>query len=565
MAARVDHALAPKVKSNAATVVNTLNKASFIYYLSGASSALLQPLSILQTGMPVLSKYGVVAATREMGSMFKVWNQVGAYKTNLDGSKSWVAPSILYGSDMTPLERKAYRAAAERGLFASTQAASVFEYKATPTEKLQGPKEKFARGTVDALVLGGLMNSSERLSRELVWKSSFRLNMKKHGDFTRAVNQSVDDTNESLGDYGESARPVFMNGLGGKLLTQFMMYPLTITAFLVKNFRDMIKPMSGGTRAEACHKFFGALGATYVLAGITGLPMFSTVMGMIGAAWEQLKDDDWPEEMRALGFEAWWANIWLHEQLGETKIDGVALSDLILRGPVNAFTGVDIAGRTGANNLWFRDSKESGTIRESITATALEKAGPSANMILSAADGVDAAFQGDYAKAVKKWAPAGFRNFITAHELVTEGAKNNKGQEVLSKDSVSTGMAIAQVIGFRPDLLADTQSVAFKVIGAEQKILQEENKLLDRLDREYRNNNVDAYIKLFDKVDAFNKKYPSHAIDEDKISNSLLKREELRGMSYHGVVPTERNVVNIGAMKHVGERAAEAERKSKGQ
>ena len=563
MASRVDSALAPKAKSVGAAVAGGLNKAAFIYYLSGASSALLQPLSLFQTGMPVLARYGAFKATREMGRMLKVWSQFGVYKTNADGSKSWVAPSILNAKDTTAIERKAYRAAAELGLFTSTQASSVFEYKATPTDELKGPKEKFARGTVDALVLGGLMNSSERMSREAMFMTSFRLNMEQHGDFTRAVSQATYDTNEALGDYGESNRPAFMKNSVGKVLTQFMMYPLHVTMFLLKNFKEMVKPMNGRSRAEASYKFFGTMGTTYVLAGATGLPMFSTVMGLLGAAWEELKDDDWDESMRSMGFEAWFTTTWLHDQLGENKIGGVSLSDLLLRGPANAFTGVDIAGRTGMNNLWTRESKEQKTIRESAIAMALEKAGPAANMILSAADGIDAAMQGDYAKAAKKWAPAGFRNFINAHELATEGAKDNKGAQIMTADAFSTGELIAQTIGFRSDLLANTQYTAFKVIGAQQKIANEQIRLLENLDREFRNNNAAGYRKQFNKIADFNKRYPSFAMDLDQIGNSLDTRMERRGTAYMGVVPTEKNLPLLNALRHSGQRVAEAERKGK--
>ena len=563
MASRVDAALAPKAKSVGATVAGGLNKAAFIYYLSGASSALLQPLSLFQTGMPVLARYGAFKATREMGRMLKVWSQFGVYKTNADGSKSWVAPSILNAKDTTPLERKAYRAAAELGLFTSTQASSVFEYKATPTDELKGPKEKFARGTVDALVLGGLMNSSERMSREAMFMTAFRLNMEQHGNFNRAVSQATYDTNEALGDYGESNRPAFMKNSVGKVLTQFMMYPLHVTMFMLKNFKEMVKPMDGRSRAEASYKFFGTLGSTYVLAGATGLPMFSTVMGLLGAAWEELKDDDWDESMRSMGFEAWFTTTWLNDQLGETKIGDVSLSDLLLRGPVNAFTGVDVAGRTGMNNLWTRESKEQKTIRESATAMALEKAGPAANMILTMADGIDAATQGDYAKAVKKWAPAGFRNFINAHELATEGAKDNKGAQIMTADAFSTGVLIAQTIGFRSDLLANTQYTAFKVIGAQQKIANEQIRLLENLDREFRNNNAAGYSKQIDKIADFNRRYPSFAMDMDQIGNSLEARMERRGTAYMGVVPTEKNLTLLNALRHSGQRVAEAERKGR--
>ena len=542
MKERVDAAIAPKQQSTASNIVSGLNKASFIYYLSGASSALLQPLSIFQTGLPVLARYGAFNAAKEVAGMMKVWSQVGIHKTNADGTKSWVMPSMEYAKGLTPQQRRAYKAAEGMDLFTATQAGAVFNYKATPTDKLRSPGMKVAKGTLDALVFGGLMNTSERLSREAMFMASFNLNMKEHGDFTRAVDQAVMDTNAALGNYGEYARPAFMNGLGGKVLTQFMMYPLHTASFLITNFKAMVAPMNGKDRAEAAQKFFGTLGTTFILAGVAGLPMFSTVMGMLGAAWGQMKDDDWPEEVRDMDFGFWFRTKCLDDLLGETKIGGVKLSELVDRGLANAVTGLDIAGRTSLDNLFFRDTKETATIRESATAIALEKAGPAANMILSVADGVDAAMQGDYAKAVKKWAPAGFRNFVNAHELATQGAKDNKGAELLSKDSFNTGLLIGQSIGFRSDLLSNTQYVNFKVIGLEKRIQNERTQLLNNLDREYRKENFDAYDKSLDKIIDFNSRYPTYGIDAENIIDSLKKRAEQRGIAWQGFVPTKKNV-----------------------
>jgi hypothetical protein len=542
MKERVDAALAPKQQSTASNIVSGLNKASFIYYLSGASSALLQPLSIFQTGLPVLSRYGAFDAAKEIAGMLKVWNQVGIHKTNADGTKSWVMPSMEYAKGLTPQQRRAYKAAEAMDLFTATQAGAVFNYKATPTDKLRSPNMKLAKGTLDALVFGGLMNTSEKLSREAMFMASFNLNMKEHGNFSRAVDQAVMDTNAALGNYGEYARPAFMNGLGGKVLTQFMMYPLHTASFLITNFKAMVAPMNGKDRAEAAQKFFGTLGTTFILAGAAGLPLFSTVMGMLGAAWGQMKDDDWPEEVRDMDFAFWFRTKCLDDLLGGVQIGGVKLSVLVDRGLANAVTGLDIAGRTSLDNLFFRDSKETATLRESATALALEKlGGPAGGMLLSVADGMDAASQGDYAKALKKWAPAGFRNFINAHELATQGAKDNKGAELLSKDSFNTGLLIGQSIGFRSDLLANTQYVNFKVIGLEKRIENERNRLLNNLDREYRKENFDAYGEYIDAINKFNGRFPTYAITEDNIVDSLEKRAERRGTSWQGFTPTEKN------------------------
>ena len=178
--------------------------------------------------------------------MIKVWQQFGVYKTNKDGTKSWVAPSIEHAKGLTPLERKAVREMLARDVTTSTYASAVFGYKNTPTENLSPPIVQFGKDTVDMLVLGGLMHSTERLSREIMFLTSFRLNIKEGKSFEEAVDQATFDTNEALGNYGEYNRPNFMKGLGGKLLTQFMIYPLHVTLFLLRNFKEMIKPMEIG-------------------------------------------------------------------------------------------------------------------------------------------------------------------------------------------------------------------------------------------------------------------------------------------------------------------------------
>jgi hypothetical protein len=556
MRGRVDSSLSPVKEGVAASIVGGITKASYIYYLGGASSALLQPLSIFQTGLPVLSRYGAFNATRELGTMLKVWQQYGAYKTNKDGTKSWVAPSIEHAKDLTPLERKAIREMLARDVTTSTYASAVFDYKKTPTENLSSPITNFGKGTVDLLVLGGLMHSTERLSREIMFMSSFRLNIKEGKSFEEAVDQATYDTNEALGNYGEYNRPTFMKGLGGKLLTQFMMYPLHVTLFLLKNFKEMIKPMDGRTRVEAVQKFFGTLGTTYILGGYVALPMFSTIMGLLGWAWEALKDKDWPEDLRSMSFEFWFRTVWMPKQLGETEIGGVKLSAILERGPVNALTGLDISGRTSLNNLWLRDTKEAKTIKEEVMNMMLEKSGAGVNMMVSIAEGLSALAHGDTAKGVKKLLPAGFRNFVTANEYWKEGAKDNKGTRILSKDAFTTGQIIGQAVGFRSDLLANTQYVNFKAIGIQQRILNERQALLNNLDREFRNKNMAKFGTYMKDMNEFNRKFPTYQISGDNLSDALEGNAEKRAKALRGFELNEKNMPLLGTALAPSRKAA---------
>ncbi len=571
MEARVKDALKfANDDSVAQTIAKWLNKAAYIYYLGGASTALIQPLSIFQQGMPVLSKYGVVAANKEMLRMLKVWQHFGVYVTNPDGSKSWVAPSIEHGMGLSPNEVWAVKQMTSRDVASSTFAGSVFDYKETPTGNHSAPIVQFGKDTVNMLVLGGLMHSTERMSREVMFLSSFRLNMLQPGmkllpikeRMEKAVDAAVHDTNEALGNYGDYNRPLWMKSATGKVLTQFMFYSLHVTLFLLKNFKEMIKPMDGHTRGEAAKKFFGTLGATYILAGVVGLPMFSTIMGILGWAWDELREDDWPEDIKSLSFELWFRTVYLKEQLGSTKIGGVSLATIVERGPVNAFSGIDFSSRTSLNNLWLRESKEEKTLKDTAIAFAIDHIGPSPNMLLAGAEAWEAFSRGDLEKGVRKMAPAGFRNVITANKLWTEGAKDSKGVQILSKDAFSTGLLIAQAVGFRSDLLANTQYVTFKVIGIEQKILNERQVILDNMNREYKDKNFKKFTDIVSKeVVKWNMRFPTYSIEDADINASLDAKSKQRAESFRGVTLNNQNAgLFIKALAPSRKAAAEAEK-----
>jgi len=186
-------------------------------------------------------------------------------------------------------------------------------------------------------------------------------------------------------------------------------------------------------------------------------------------------------------------------------------------------------------------------------------------MVLSWAEAYEAFMLGDYAKGMKKAAPAGFRNFITAHELATEGAKDNKGAKLLSKDAFTTGELIGQSIGFRSDALSNLQYATFKVIGIEQKINNERNKILTQLDREFRNRDMKKFAEYMRDRNEFNRKHPQYAITDEMLSDSLEKKQEQRVESYRGVTLTDKNLDIAKALVPSRKAAAEKERKGRGE
>ena len=581
MQARVTNQLSPEKRTGLDKVGDFLNRSAFLWYLSGASSALLQPLGVFQTGAPILmSRYGQINGSRELLKMLRVWNQYGVFRKNPDGSVSFVPPSIANAKDMTNDEKRAIREMLGRDVSQSTYASAMFGYKSTPTEDISGAWNMTKRGA--AMVTGGLMHTTERLSREMIYLASYRLNRAKfkkakvpdNEAHEQAVNQAVIDTNEALGNYGQYNRPLIMQKGLGKVALQFTMYPLHVTLFLMRNFKRMLPLLNKESKWEATKIFFGTLGTTMVLAGAAGLPMFSVVMGLLGWMW---RDEDKPQEYKDMDYETWWRTVWLPEVLGDMSIAGIPLTEVADRGLVNYVTGLDVASRTSLNDLWLRDTKETKTARESAVALAMEKAGPSAAMILSLADAYEAFGNGDYQKGIEKMSPALIRNFIVAHKYATEGARDTKGADLILQGGFTTGELLGQSIGFRPDILSHPQQVAFKLNSARQRIEIERTKLLNNATREYfngqRTGNFDKYIKQLEKIEKFSTKYPEFGIDEDQLSSSIDKREEQMATTEEwSGMPVDEKFAPIGAepalnaTKEIDKRNKEViERRRKGQ
>ena len=549
---RINMALSGVHGSLSEAVAGIANKASYFWYLSSAASALIQPSSVFISGLPVLAgNYNnATGAATELAKMVTLVNQYSVFRTNVDGTTSITAPSIANNKSLPADERKAISEMTARGVSESTYASLVWGYKSMSTEQFEGVVGKGKR--LANLMVGALMHNTERLSREAVYLAAYRLGKKQGLDYDTAVQKAVDSTNEALGNYDITNRPRFMQQGIGKIAFQFKTYPLQMSLLLLTNFKKMLPFLNKEGKKEAATKFFGTMGTSFLLAGAANMALINPIMGLVGWAWSQMElDEDWPEELKDLGFTTWFFEVFLPEKLGDVTLGGVPVSDIIKEGPFNALTGWAIGSRIGLADLWGRDSKETKTSRESAIAFMLDHfGGPTASMGLGFADAYDAYAMGDYQKMLERMLPAVVRNLVIANKYADEGMKTGRGVELVGKDDVKTGELIGQAIGFRPDILASTQSPAFKLSGIEQKINNQRNLILNKLDFQRRKENDEGDDKFADiienEVSKFNKKYPSYALDADSIYDSLLKKAEQRAGSRAGVGITEKNVPIVG-------------------
>jgi hypothetical protein len=556
---------------------NLLSRAAYIHYLSSASSALLQPLSILQFGLPLLgARHGYTETAAEMVKLFKVWNSYGISTPNSDGSVTYHMPSLRGSRGMTPLENRALTAMIGRNVGQVTLASEMLARKNKPTtQSLSRTREVLGKGWW-GLSGGLLMHSAERIAQEIVYLTSFRLSyrnalkkFKKSVRYTSAPNvmakrkliedfenekfqdwidQAVVDTHESLGNMASENRPPLMRNPGGQLVLQFNMFPLHAITHLGKNFFRMIKPMKQERRWEATKIFFGTMGMTTVLFGAVALPMVMTIIGFLNGMWRSNREN-LPKELQDLDWYDWFRTQWLPKYLSGFETSGYlggkkvreSLVDIIDRGILNKLTGADFSSRGSLANLFIREGKEARTTREAAENVLIEKLGASVNQFLAYTDAYQAYKMGDYRTAAEKAAPAFLNKGLLTYKYATEGAKDFRGAQIISKDAISTGELVWQAIGFRSDLLANAQGVNFKMIGIERKIENERSEILNRITKHDESKNLKEYTKAWAAKDKFNKNYPWNQIEDETIDKALEAAREKRGMSWKGTQVTEKN------------------------
>jgi hypothetical protein len=415
--------------------------------------------------------------------------------------------------------------------------------------------------------MGGLMHHGERISREVIFLTSFKLYRQEGVAFDEAVEKAVNEVNEVLGNYSQYGKPMIMRGVGGRLGTMYKFYPLVTTRQLVGNFFRMLPMFNKEGKAAAATKFFGIMGTHLLLGGVRSLPMFSVVMAMLGAAWAHWgKDPDAPDEMKDVDYETWWLTEYIPSILGNTKLGD--LTKLAEDGALNALTGWDIASRLSLNDIWFRDPTPGKTIKESMTNWGWVAAGAAASTALDIANGISLLKNGDYEKGFEKLVPGSISKLMIANRFANEGVEDSRGATLVEPGKLNKSELVGQAIGFRPAGVSAAQTAAFKATAANTAIVNEKKNLSNQLVDNFRKSNnlkeSDAYQERFDekfqktleKINEYSVRNPEQKFTNDEI-NSLLKNamdKKARTEAGAGIALDKKNARLLGPASEFTEK-----------
>jgi hypothetical protein len=571
------------------------NQIVFYWLLSSVKSALVQMTQLPIVGLPVLaSQYGADKVAKVAARYGKLYNMFGTTKRDEQGNVTtkWGQPSVNDSGYINKHPDPAYRNylkrawnyANDKDMFMSTYAADATSRSKVPTARYEGPVRAGGRAVIN--MMGGAFHHLERISREIMYMSSFELEFEKAKSegfspddaYERAVRKATELTFESLFDYTVYNKPrYFKQGLG-KLSFQFATYPVNVASFLLRNFYGMLPYLNKDGKREAAIKFFGTVGMTGIFAGATGLPFYSLIMGFAEGIRELMRPDvdeeseeeeletavayDMDAEGNPLGkrdLDLWVRGWFIPHFFGEgssiaktfnlNKEQAHLLRRSVEMGPIAALTDMDISGSTSmaelGEALWVLSAAKNGvqyflnptgSAKDKIAEAAFEEmSGPFGGLVTQMLGGFDDLRKGDVVRGLEKTFPGYFKGIPQAYRFSTEGVKTPAGEEIMNPEYYTTGKILAQILGFNSTEVSAVQKANFLAKNLEMKIKTQKKDLLDQLAVAVRQDKDENIDKVISKIFQFNIKNIPYEVDDEDIDRSLSARESRAFKSYQGV------------------------------
>jgi hypothetical protein len=561
-------------------VAATGNKFVFYWLLTSPKSALIQMTQLPIVGLPTLAaEFGAVDAGATALRYGALWNKFGTTKTDDNGNivTNWGQPSIGDSKYVTEHKDPAYRKALkdawnfanDKDIFMSTYAGDMTAMSEVPTDKYHNVVSKATRGVFS--FMGGAFHHAERISREIMYMSSFELayaDYKKKGmddkaAFDAATQKALKLTYDALFNYTQYNKPRLMKGsAGAKLATQFLTYPLQMTSYLVRNFYGMLPFLNKEEKKEAATKFFGTIVMTGLFAGVTGLPLYSFIMGVAEGTRDLMRGEDDEDEsdqsnpLYARNLDLWARNTFIPDYfgpgsslasiLGLTEEQAFLLQRSVEVGPLSAATDLPFNASTSLNGLWFSNDKPSETSREAFQNFVFSLTGPIGSVAGNFFAAMDDFENGKIIRGSEKLAPAWLKGSLTAYRLNREGATTTTGERLMEREFYTTGKLAAQALGFGSTEVNAVQKANFMAKQIEQDIKKERSGLLTKFDVAIRNGieteseRLKA-VSVLEDIAKFNKKNPMPGviIESDTIVDSIKARMKRRGTSFQGLTVSE--------------------------
>jgi hypothetical protein len=498
--ARMNHDYVMNPTSNRISQVAT--QGAFMWYLAQSPAAALVNMS--QTFIVAPAK---LAAFYDKGAAAGIPVALGYLNRamfDLGMGRTFAEKSAR----VTPEEKRAVSEAYRMGLITRTQSHDVAGIGDS------GVKYSPTRAKLMA-AMSFMFHHTERINREATFLAAYRMAKKRGLDPKNAIRKAADLTWDSHYDYQNSSRPAIMHSNVGKTLLVFRNYSLNMLADLAYTAYEMINPRNKQERREARTQMLG-LGATLAFnAGIRGLPLYGLLMAIAGMFSD---DDEDPEvELKKTMLQ------YFPKQMVGIMMDGVP----------GYLSGVELSGRIGFGDLWFRSDDMDREGDSQFLYWAMQVLGASTGIPYNWYRGVSQINDGYTWRGIETMVPKAIKDPMKAWRYYSEGVTTKNGDPIV--DDLDGWNIFKQAMGFTPAKVTEQYKMNSYNMNKQTAITEERSKLLGDFYKAWKAGDEKKVDQITDKMRAYSEKYPEMRIDGDAVRSSLTRREKYRGSALGGM------------------------------
>ena len=559
-------AVNPPVRNGLLDKIITIgNRAGVVWYMSSAGTAFANMTAIPVRVMPrLLADHG----PRAIPVLTKFADLIDTLSLKGDNGE-WTTPNIRNSAYVkNHADLKAGMELGQRwGVFESSYDPQIGT-KSSDTGTVAAQIAEAGRLATKAATIG--IAATETISREQAFAAGYLLQLpkelKKGGTRAEAQHRAaeyasnmVDDT---IGQFSAAEYPKMIGQGIGRALFLFKRFSFIQSKFLWGSAYNIVRSMAKGdikATARATAELSMSLGMVTAFAGLTGLPMYSMIMGL-----HDWWDDKFltPEEKAAraeqYGVAAFNADLRfrfhdLPRMLNYAQVEGPdgfqhSLSNILMNGPFSELTDANIGSRVSIDHLWFRGFQQGNNLGE-VALNTLAANIANVSLATNMLNGMDDIQNGDAVRGMEKLMPAGLKGAFTAYRYATEGARTRNNYTMLNPEDFTIPNMVALVGGLQPTKLATVQlgrmstAAVIKQAGDDQKKVMEEFRkgMVDY------NSDPSTMEKFWKDVEVYNKKYPLEElqISYDTLKSSIETMLRNRNATYEGTTVTKKNYKDI--------------------
>lgn len=330
---------------------------------------------------------------------------------------------------------------------------------------------------------------------------------------TKAAERALYDTQMTNGGSVLETAPRYSQQGLGRVALMYKTYGIQMYYSMFKTVRDGIEAHFAGDkdrRNEAMRQFAGVMGASFVLAGVVGMPLARELMQLVNFFFLDEEEDT--------------AETLVRKAIGEG----------FYKGPLTALLGVDLSSRIGLSGLILQANRfnHDASLEEDVFHYL---GGPAWSVISSYNRGFKDIMNGEVERGVEAMLPAGVRNAYQATFRFPndDGILTRRGDPIM--DDLSFGQLAAKFVGFAPAEYTRTQEMNQQTKNVDRAVNSARTNLLRRYYVATRMGDYDERRRMMQRIQEFNRRHPTARIDADSLRRSMRQHMETSATMYNGI------------------------------